>query len=69
MKSMLVKEGWKKGMVEKNVPFLPISGWMGGSLHEHAVPANSEKEHLSIVICGHVDSGKSTSRGCLIFEL
>merc|ERR1711862_368747 len=30
---------------------------------------NSEKEHLSIVICGHVDSGKSTTTGRLIFEL
>jgi len=28
-----------------------------------------EKEHLSIVICGHVDSGKSTTTGRLIFEL
>ena len=28
MKSMLAKVGWKKGMVEKNVPFLPISGSM-----------------------------------------
>jgi len=27
------------------------------------------KEHLSIVICGHVDSGKSTTTGRLIFEL
>merc|ERR1712000_215703 len=26
-------------------------------------------EHLSIVICGHVDSGKSTTTGRLIFEL
>merc|ERR1739838_1199260 len=34
-----------------------------------AMPANSEKEHLSIVICGHVDSGKSTTTGRLIFEL
>ncbi len=33
------------------------------------MPANSEKEHLSIVICGHVDGGKSTSTGRLIFEL
>jgi len=33
------------------------------------MPANSEKEHLSIVICGHVDSGKSTTTGRLIFEL
>jgi elongation factor 1-alpha len=27
------------------------------------------KEHLSIVICGHVDAGKSTTTGRLIFEL
>ena len=29
----------------------------------------SEKEHLSVVICGHVDSGKSTTTGRLLFEL
>merc|ERR1712217_91226 len=33
------------------------------------MPENSEKDHLSIVICGHVDSGKSTTTGRLIFEL
>jgi len=27
------------------------------------------KQHMSIVICGHVDSGKSTTTGRLIFEL
>merc|ERR1712115_549586 len=32
MKSMLVKVGWKKDMVEKQIPFLPISGWMGDNL-------------------------------------
>merc|ERR1712201_57281 len=32
MKSMLVKVGWKKDMVEKGIPFLPISGWMGDNL-------------------------------------
>merc|ERR1712230_254321 len=31
--------------------------------------ATEGKEHLSIVICGHVDSGKSTTTGRLIFEL
>ena len=31
---MLVKVGLKKDMVEKNVPFLPISGWMGGNLKQ-----------------------------------
>merc|ERR1712193_140883 len=35
----------------------------------NAMPANSEKEHMSIVICGHVDSGKSTTTGRLLFEL
>jgi len=29
----------------------------------------SEKLHVSIVICGHVDAGKSTTTGRLIFEL
>merc|ERR1712093_654112 len=27
------------------------------------------KDHMSIVICGHVDSGKSTTTGRLLFEL
>ena len=27
------------------------------------------KIHLSVVICGHVDAGKSTTTGRLIFEL
>merc|ERR1711908_238928 len=29
----------------------------------------SEKLHMSVVICGHVDSGKSTTTGRLLFEL
>jgi elongation factor 1-alpha len=31
--------------------------------------ATDGKTHLSIVICGHVDSGKSTTTGRLLFEL
>jgi len=31
--------------------------------------ATDGKPHLSIVVCGHVDSGKSTTTGHLIFEL
>jgi len=30
---------------------------------------SSEKKHVAIVICGHVDAGKSTTTGRLIFEL
>ena len=30
---------------------------------------SEEKQHVSIVVCGHVDSGKSTTTGHLIFEL
>jgi len=30
---------------------------------------DGDKTHLSIVICGHVDAGKSTTTGRLIFEL
>merc|ERR1712159_304846 len=29
----------------------------------------AEKQHMSVVICGHVDSGKSTTTGRLLFEL
>jgi elongation factor 1-alpha len=32
MKSMLIKVGWKKDFVEKNIPFLPLSGWAGDNL-------------------------------------
>ena len=30
---------------------------------------SQEKEHISLVVCGHVDAGKSTSTGHLIFKL
>ena len=40
MKSMLVKVGWKKDMVEKNVPFLPISGRMGDNLLKQEDPTS-----------------------------
>ena len=29
MKSMLVKFGWKKDIVENGVPFFAVSAWMG----------------------------------------
>ncbi len=31
--------------------------------------AETEKKHLSLVVCGHVDAGKSTTTGHLIFKL
>eukprot|EP01108_Squamamoeba_japonica_P008028 TRINITY_DN698_c0_g1_i1.p1 TRINITY_DN698_c0_g1~~TRINITY_DN698_c0_g1_i1.p1 ORF type:complete len:466 (+),score=208.78 TRINITY_DN698_c0_g1_i1:140-1537(+) len=30
--AMLMKVGWKKAVVEKEVPFVPISGWIGDNL-------------------------------------
>ena len=32
MKHMLVRVGWKPDFVEKNVPIVPISGWIGDNL-------------------------------------
>jgi elongation factor 1-alpha len=31
--------------------------------------ADTEKQHISLVVCGHVDAGKSTTTGHLIFKL
>ncbi len=32
MKHMLIRVGWKDSFVDKSVPFMPISGWMGDNL-------------------------------------
>merc|ERR1712070_693726 len=42
-----------------------------GTSHKstHTVTMSEGKPHLSIVICGHVDSGKSTTTGRLLFDL
>jgi elongation factor 1-alpha len=37
MKNMLIKCGWNKDFVEKSVPVLPISGWMGDNLCKKSV--------------------------------
>eukprot|EP00466_Bigelowiella_natans_P008124 jgi/Bigna1/73872/fgenesh1_pg.26_\ len=42
---------------------------IGGADAEAAGDADPMKPHLSVVICGHVDSGKSTTTGRLLFEL
>jgi len=34
MKNMLIKVGWKKDFIEKSVPVLPLSGWMGDNLNK-----------------------------------
>merc|ERR1719498_1739528 len=31
---MLIKVGWKKDFIEKSVPVLPLSGWMGDNLNK-----------------------------------
>merc|ERR1711966_107546 len=36
---------------------------------QHLRATMAEKTHMSVVICGHVDSGKSTTTGRLLFEL
>ena len=30
---------------------------------------DNSKKHISLVVCGHVDAGKSTTTGHLIFKL
>merc|ERR1711939_685460 len=37
--------------------------------HTHRRIMAEEKKHMSVVICGHVDSGKSTTTGRLLLEL
>ena len=33
------------------------------------VSTEKSKQHISLVVCGHVDAGKSTTTGHLIFKL
>jgi len=51
---MLQKVGWKKAVVEKEVPFIPISGWMGDNLIK-----KSEKmawwKGVDVIILGNKD--------------
>merc|ERR1711937_651737 len=60
MKNMLGKVGWKKDFVEKNTPFMPISGWMGDNLIKKSekmtwwtgqdVKVGSEKLHVDTLL-------------------
>merc|ERR1711865_622022 len=42
---------------------------MGVLVSVHSLTMAADKTHMSVVICGHVDSGKSTTTGRLLFEL
>merc|ERR1711935_283177 len=42
---------------------------MGVLVSVHSLTMAAEKVHMSVVICGHVDSGKPTTTGRLLFEL
>jgi hypothetical protein len=46
-----------------------LLSWLGANTHAHIFPMADGKQHISIVVCGHVDAGKSTTTGRLIFEL
>merc|ERR1711976_655109 len=41
---------------------------MGKCFFVSIMPGSTDKTHMSVVICGHVDSGKSTTTGRLLFE-
>eukprot|EP01026_Neomeris_dumetosa_P044070 TRINITY_DN37031_c2_g1_i1.p3 TRINITY_DN37031_c2_g1~~TRINITY_DN37031_c2_g1_i1.p3 ORF type:complete len:111 (+),score=11.12 TRINITY_DN37031_c2_g1_i1:90-422(+) len=45
-----------------------VDGFFFTQLQTHIIMSD-QKEHVSIAICGHVDSGKSTTTGRLIFDL
>merc|ERR1711868_316731 len=44
-------------------------GVVSVSVSHHQAAMSTGKTHMSVVICGHVDSGKSTTTGRLLFEL
>merc|ERR1712093_272113 len=46
-----------------------VDSTLPGSTHTWGENMAEFKKHLSVVICGHVDSGKSTTTGRLLFEL
>lgn len=61
MKHMLTRVGWKPDFVEKSVPILPISGWMGDNLIKKsekmtwwsgcdAVAADGAKIHIDTLL-------------------
>ena len=52
-------------------PALPPPSLFSSSATDKSIityPTMSDKAHLSVVVCGHVDAGKSTTCGHLIFK-
>eukprot|EP01066_Platyproteum_vivax_P000013 Platyproteum_vivax@DN1002_c0_g1_i1.p1 len=56
MKSMLSKVGWKKDYVEKSVPIIPISGWIGDNL----IKVSENMKWWKGMECEAVDKTKHT---------
>lgn len=54
-KAMLLKVGWKKKVVEKEVPFIPMSGWMGDNLIEKSTNMDWWKG-VDVLIMGDKDN-------------
>lgn len=60
MRHMLARVGWKADFVEKSVPIVPISGWMGDNLISHStnmtwwkgvdVDVNGKKVHVHTLL-------------------
>merc|ERR1712157_233109 len=50
MANMLARVGWKKDFIAKNVPMIPISGWIGDNLLKKSdnMPWWSGKEVVNI---------------------
>eukprot|EP00928_Gymnodinium_smaydae_P036358 TRINITY_DN25431_c0_g1_i1.p1 TRINITY_DN25431_c0_g1~~TRINITY_DN25431_c0_g1_i1.p1 ORF type:complete len:333 (+),score=60.82 TRINITY_DN25431_c0_g1_i1:99-1001(+) len=47
MRKTLIKVGWKKDFVEKNTPFMPITGWMGDNLLKNASEGRMFAMHVN----------------------
>lgn len=54
-KAMLLKVGWKKKVVEKEVPFIPMSGWMGDNLIEKSTNMDWWKG-VDVLVMGDKDN-------------
>jgi elongation factor 1-alpha len=72
MKNMLCKVGWKKDFIEKSVPVIPISGWMGDNLLSKSanmpwwngmdIECDGEKLHIDYVVQALNDMARPPKR-------